>query len=96
MNDFRYLSGVTTLRLETAACVGCGMCEIVCPHGVFQMEDGKAAIHDRDGCMECGACSLNCPSGAIRVTPGVGCAEYIIKTWIKGKGAAACGGVNCC
>lgn len=96
MNDFRYLSGVTTLRLETAACVGCGMCEIVCPHGVFQMEGGKAAIHDRDGCMECGACSLNCPSGAIRVTPGVGCAEYIIKTWIKGKGAAACGGVNCC
>jgi NAD-dependent dihydropyrimidine dehydrogenase PreA subunit len=96
MNDFRYLSGVTTLQLKTEACIGCGMCEVVCPHGVFQMEGSKAAILDRDGCMECGACALNCPSGAIRVTPGVGCAAYIITTWIKGKDAAACGGVNCC
>lgn len=72
------------------------MCEIVCPHGVFQLKAGKAVIHDRDGCMECGACALNCPSGAIRVNPGVGCAAYIIKTWIKGKDNAACGGVNCC
>jgi ferredoxin len=60
------------------------------------MEGSKAAISDRDGCMECGACALNCPSGAIQVSPGVGCAAYIIKTWIKGKDAAACDGVNCC
>ena len=46
--------------------------------------------------MECGACAQNCATGAIRVTPGVGCAAYIIKKWIKGKNAAACGEVNCC
>ena len=96
MDDFRYLADVTTLQLNTGACIGCGMCERVCPHGVFQMEGPKAAISDRDGCMECGACALNCPSGAIQVSPGVGCAAYIIKTWIKGKDAAACDGVNCC
>ena len=96
MDDIRYLSGVTTLQLETEVCVGCGMCESVCPHGVFQMEGKKAAIRDRDGCMECGACALNCPSGAIRVSPGVGCASLIIKTWIKSKDAAACSGVDCC
>jgi len=96
MDDFRYLSGVATLRLETEACVGCGMCEKICPHGVFLLEGKKAAICDLDGCMECGACARNCPTTAIRVTPGVGCAAYIIQTWIKGKDAAACGGIEGC
>ena len=72
------------------------MCESVCPHIVFQMKGQKAEIEDLDGCMECGACARNCPTGAIRVTPGVGCASYIIQTWIKGKQAAACGSTDCC
>ncbi len=96
MKEFRYLSGVTTLQLKVEACVGCGMCTIVCPHGVFLLEGKKASIRDADGCMECGACALNCPTDAIRVTPGVGCAAYIIQTWIKGKSAAACSDVSCC
>jgi ferredoxin len=89
MENFRYLPGVTTLQLDTEACVGCGMCENVCPHAVFQMKGKKAAIEDRNGCMECGACAQNCPTAAIRVT-------YIIQTWIKGKKSAACSGVACC
>ncbi|UCG05088.1 MAG: 4Fe-4S dicluster domain-containing protein [Desulfobacterales bacterium] len=92
MDNFRYLPGVSTLKLDVDACVGCAMCTIVCPHGVFVMENSKAQIWDHDGCMECGACAKNCPSAAIMVTPGVGCASYIIQTWIKGKNAA----VNCC
>lgn len=96
MKNFRYLPGVTTLQLETAACIGCGMCEMVCPHGVFLLGGKKASICDLNGCMECGACALNCPTDAIRVTPGVGCAAYIIQTWIRGKEAVACGGVECC
>jgi len=57
-----YLPGVTTRQLDTEACVGCGMCESVCPHTphtVFQMKGKKAAIEDLDGCMECGACAQN-------------------------------------
>lgn len=91
MKNLRYLSDVTTLKLDTEACIGCGMCQIVCPHGVFEVEDFVAKIVDRGGCMECGACANNCPENAITVTPGVGCAAYIIQTWIKGKGAASCG-----
>lgn len=90
MDDFRYLDGVTTLQLDRDGCVGCGMCTIVCPHGVFLMQDHKAEIVDRDGCMECGACARNCPSRAIRVTPGVGCAFYIIQSWLRGNKAVAC------
>jgi len=92
MENFRYLKGVSTLQLDSAACVGCGVCETVCPHAVFRMNGKKVEIDDPDGCMECGACALNCAAGAIRVTPGVGCASYIIRIWIKGKPGAACCG----
>lgn len=90
MNTFRYLPNVATLSLDADACVGCGMCTNVCPHGVLVMEERQALVADLDGCMECGACANNCPTGAVRVTPGVGCAAYIIQSWFKGKDAAAC------
>jgi ferredoxin len=96
MEGFRYLTGVSTLKLNAEACVGCGMCTAVCPHAVFEMNGRKARIVDHDGCMECGACTTNCPSDAITVSPGVGCAAYIIQTWFKGKERAACGGPGCC
>jgi len=92
MKNFRYLNNVTTLKLDTDKCIGCGMCAIVCPQTVFQVETAKARVIDRDGCMECGACATNCPTAAISVTPGVGCASYIIQTWIKGKDAV----IECC
>ncbi len=96
MDELRYFPNVTTLKYNESACAGCGMCEMVCPHGVFQMNERKAHLVDKDGCMECGACALNCPAKAIDLNPGVGCAEYIIQSWIKGKAAASCGGDGCC
>jgi ferredoxin len=96
MKEFRYLDGVTTLKLNEEKCIGCRECETVCPHGVFAVSNKKAAVVDKNGCMECGACAMNCPASAIEVTPGVGCAAYIIQTWIKGKDAAECGGGSGC
>ena len=94
MKDFRYIDGVATLRLDDAKCVGCGMCEVVCPHRIFALREKRAVIGDFDACMECGACARNCPADAITVTPGVGCAAYIISTWIsKVKGSS---GTSCC
>jgi len=95
MKDFRYIPDAVTLALDPEACVGCGLCETVCPQGVFEVADGKARMVDRDGCMECGACVTNCPTGAVSVTPGVGCASYIIQVWLKGKDKASCG-TDCC
>ena len=96
MQSIRYLEDVVTLALDEQQCIGCGMCACVCPHGVLVMNGRKAKIADRNGCMECGGCANNCPTGAVTVTPGVGCAAYIIQSWIKGKENASCGGSGCC
>jgi len=84
MKGQEYLKKVTTLQLDVDKCIGCGMCEIVCPHRVFKIENKKAVIIDRDICMECGACDLNCPVDAIDVKSGVGCAAGIINGWLLG------------
>jgi ferredoxin len=95
MEGLRYLPGVSSLKLDQEACIGCGMCTTVCPHAVFALAQKKAHLVDLDGCMECGACAINCPVKAITVTPGVGCAAYIIKKWLKGTRFESMAG-NCC
>jgi ferredoxin len=89
MKEFRYLSHVSTLKLDASRCIGCQSCTLVCPHGVLAMNGKEVHIIDHDGCMECGACLNNCPSRAIDLKPGVGCAAYIISNWRKGKGKEA-------
>ena len=96
MKSLRYLDDVVTLAVDEEKCVGCGMCIEVCPQGVLVLEGKKVRIEDLNGCMECGACAKNCPTEALMVTPGVGCAGYIIQSWIKGKENASCGGSGCC
>lgn len=82
MKDFRYLDGVATLQLDAETCIGCGLCATVCPHRILEIREKKAHILDFDACMECGACARNCPVEAITVTPGVGCASYLISVWL--------------
>lgn len=96
MESLRYLDDVVTLTLDEDKCVGCGDCTLVCPHGVLALNGPKAQIVDRNGCMECGACARNCVVQALSLTPGVGCASYIIQVWLKGKERASCGGEGCC
>lgn len=95
----KYLASVSTLAYSPDKCTGCSRCVEVCPQGVFEMREKKAAIMDRDLCMECGACALNCDFGAITVNSGVGCAAAIINGMITG-GAPSCdcgtGGNGCC
>jgi len=91
----RYLKDVTTLILNADKCVGCGMCETVCPHGVFETVDRTAFITDKDACMECGACALNCPVQALTVDSGAGCAAAFIIGWLTGsEPSCGCGSWN--
>jgi len=90
-SQMRYLASVVSLQMDREKCTGCGLCTVVCPHGVFVLEAKKARLYDRDACMECGACAQNCPAGAIRVKPGVGCAMAVINATL-GRDAESC----CC
>jgi NAD-dependent dihydropyrimidine dehydrogenase PreA subunit len=86
----RYLQNVSTLQLDTDRCVGCRMCQTVCPQRVWEIHDGKAVITDLDACMECSACAMNCAEGAIRVRRGVGCAAAIITSALGAKKDVCC------
>jgi MinD superfamily P-loop ATPase containing an inserted ferredoxin domain len=100
MKAMQYLRNVVTLKLDSNLCTGCGMCAIVCPHAVFEINAGKAQIVDIDDCMECGACSNNCRFGALTVKSGVGCAAGILNGILKGtEPTCDCGGGSkdsCC
>lgn len=87
MKDLVYLKNVVTLELNESVCNGCGMCIKVCPHAVFELNNKKAHIANRDYCMECGACALNCSENAIRVGSGLGCgcATGIIEGYFSGS-----------
>jgi len=90
MPKLKYLRDVATLQLNAESCTGCGMCITVCPHAVFAVNAGKAAILDRDACIECGACALNCPADAIEVCKGVGCATAVIRGTLGKSGEYCC------
>jgi NAD-dependent dihydropyrimidine dehydrogenase PreA subunit len=97
-----YLKNVSTVRIDSEKCSGCGVCVEVCPRGVLVMNDRKASIAERDACMECGACQRNCAFNALTVNAGVGCAQALINAMITG-GEPVCGcsgeeknGTGCC
>jgi len=91
MKMLRYLENVVTLQLDVETCNGCSMCVEVCPHEVFEIQERKAVIIDRNACIECGACAINCPANAIRVQTGAGCATGVLLGAI-GKGNECSGG----
>ncbi len=96
----KYLKNVVTLKYDIEKCVGCELCVEVCPRGVFEMRDKRAAITDRDLCIECGACKNNCAYDAIAVEDGVGCASAQIYSLFTGNeptcGCSDDSGGSCC
>ena len=80
-----------TLQFNRELCNNCKMCSAVCPHAVFERNNGKVSLVRPENCMECGACQLNCPTEAIKVDSGVGCAAAMIYAALTGKKEATCG-----
>lgn len=50
----------------TENCIGCGLCEKVCPAGCIRIEAGKA-VHSGEHCQVCMACIHHCPKKAIQM-----------------------------
>ena len=51
----------------TDECIGCGICEKVCPSSSVHIVKGKA-VHIPGNCQTCLACAHACPRKAIRLT----------------------------
>ena len=48
-------------------CIGCGICEKVCPSASIRLVEGKA-VHTPGNCQACLACAHACPQKAIGLT----------------------------
>lgn len=61
--------GVKNTQIEVIAdkCIGCHMCDVVCPTHVFGLNEAtkKYEVVNLDACEACGACIENCPTDAI-------------------------------
>ncbi len=52
--------------LKKKECVGCRVCENICPAKAIRMEKGKAKIYRKE-CISCFCCQEFCPKGAMKV-----------------------------
>lgn len=52
-------------KLKKDECVGCRVCENICPAKAIVMKKGKACI-DRRACIACFCCQEFCPKGAMK------------------------------
>ena len=57
----------TIIRIDEAACNGCGQCVPGCPEGALQIINGKARLISDLCCDGLGACIGECPQGAITI-----------------------------
>jgi len=53
------------LRIDPAACEGCGDCVAMCPDRAIRGDIGTAHVIDPESCSRCGLCIPCCPNDAI-------------------------------
>jgi len=55
-----------TAVVDEELCIGCGLCEELCPYGAHKVVEGKSTVIEAL-CRGCGACAVECPQRAISV-----------------------------
>jgi len=64
MANRRVRTDAITAMVDTDLCIGCGLCEELCPYGAPKVEEGKSKVIEVL-CRGCGACAAECPRRAI-------------------------------
>ena len=52
--------GKDARRMCQVSCIGCGICQKVCPAGAITVTDNLSHI-DESVCLSCGQCAVKCP-----------------------------------
>jgi len=68
-----------------SGCIGCAICQKVCPEGAIKIENNLAII-DYDKCTSCMACVNKCPMKTIVAT---GLAPMMFGFWERPRGSSA-------
>lgn len=68
-----------SIRIDQKKCVGCGMCQNVCPGTLISVHNGKANMDYPRDCWGCASCVKECKFGAI---------EFFLGADIGGNGSS--------
>ena len=82
-------------------CIGCGACLTACKCGAVKIENGRAAVIDREKCRSCGLCVKACPQGIIHINETASPIAVLCSNRAAGREAAgvcptACIGCGSC
>ena len=64
MGNRKVTTDAITAVVNEDLCIGCGLCEEICPYGAPKVEEGKSKIREIL-CRGCGSCAAECPKQAI-------------------------------
>ena len=64
MGNRKVKTEAITAVVDEDLCIGCGLCEEICPYGAPKIEEGKSKIREIL-CRGCGSCAAECPRRAI-------------------------------
>jgi len=64
MGNGKVKTEAITAVVDEEQCIGCGLCEEICPYGAPKIEEGKSKIREIL-CRGCGSCAAECPKRAI-------------------------------
>jgi len=64
MGNRKVRTDAITAVVDEDLCIGCGLCEEICPYGAAKIENQKSQIREIL-CRGCGSCAAECPRRAI-------------------------------
>jgi len=64
MGNRKVRTDAITAVVDGDLCIGCGLCEEICPYGAPKIVEGKSEIREIL-CRGCGSCAAECPKRAI-------------------------------
>jgi len=64
MGNRKVRTEAITAVVDEDLCIGCGLCEEICPYGAPKIENGKSKVREIL-CRGCGSCAAECPRRAI-------------------------------